>query len=341
MSAEEEGHAEGMTAIDIGVPVGAGDEHRHTIQCPEEVEQHGEGRAGGPVQIVEDEEQRLSPTRPPAPRRPHRRGARPGLVQSQPRHLPRRSSGRSQRSPSGTGYQRLGDQQAPQGLDERLVRERGQFVAPPVRNQGPCVVMDLFRERRQEAGLADPRLAGDQRQRPRTRRAPRSDPGCPSCPRARPSARSSRRGRRRAPTPLDFAPRRGSVGCRGAGRRAPHARRCCLDLDAFEHNLATMAARWPGTTLRPHVKAFKSTALAAPAGRRPGTRASAAPRSGRWRAWPRAGLGDDLLLANEVVDVAPARAPGRGRATGSRSRSTPTRRSRPRPRAASARCWST
>ena len=35
-----------------------------------------------------------------------------------------------------------------------------------------------------------------------------------------------------------------------------------VDLDAFDANVATMAARWPGPSLRPHVKAFKSTALA-------------------------------------------------------------------------------
>ena len=35
-----------------------------------------------------------------------------------------------------------------------------------------------------------------------------------------------------------------------------------VDLDAFDDNVATMADRWPGDTLRPHVKAFKSTALA-------------------------------------------------------------------------------
>ena len=36
-----------------------------------------------------------------------------------------------------------------------------------------------------------------------------------------------------------------------------------LDLDVVEANLASMAARWPGTTLRPHAKLFKSTAFAA------------------------------------------------------------------------------
>ena len=36
-----------------------------------------------------------------------------------------------------------------------------------------------------------------------------------------------------------------------------------VDLDAFEHNVATMSRAHPGRALRPHVKAFKSTALAA------------------------------------------------------------------------------
>ena len=36
-----------------------------------------------------------------------------------------------------------------------------------------------------------------------------------------------------------------------------------VDVHAFDRNVATMAKRWPGLTLRPHVKAFKSTALAA------------------------------------------------------------------------------
>jgi D-serine deaminase-like pyridoxal phosphate-dependent protein len=35
-----------------------------------------------------------------------------------------------------------------------------------------------------------------------------------------------------------------------------------VDADALDHNLATMATAHPGTTLRPHVKAHKCTALA-------------------------------------------------------------------------------
>jgi D-serine deaminase-like pyridoxal phosphate-dependent protein len=35
-----------------------------------------------------------------------------------------------------------------------------------------------------------------------------------------------------------------------------------VERGASDRNVATMAARWPGMRLRPHVKAFKSTALA-------------------------------------------------------------------------------
>jgi len=75
-----------------------------------------------------------------------------------------------------------------------------------------------------------------------------------------------------------------------------------VDIHAFDRNVAKMAARWPGTTLRPHVKAFKSTALAA--------RLAEAGHTGFCCATVRemvgmaaAGLGDDLLLANESLDL--------------------------------------
>ena len=54
-----------------------------------------------------------------------------------------------------------------------------------------------------------------------------------------------------------------------------------VDVHAFDRNVATMAKRWPGEPLRPHVKAFKSTALARPAGRERGTAGSAAPPCAR------------------------------------------------------------
>ncbi|CAN5794840.1 DSD1 family PLP-dependent enzyme [soil metagenome] len=74
-----------------------------------------------------------------------------------------------------------------------------------------------------------------------------------------------------------------------------------IDADAFEHNVATMAEAHPGPRLRPRVKAFKSTAMArrlAGAGHR--TFCCATPREMEGMA--AAGLGEDLLLANEVVD---------------------------------------
>ncbi len=71
----------------------------------------------------------------------------------------------------------------------------------------------------------------------------------------------------------------------------------------FDANRAAMDAVLPGRSLRPHVKAFKSTALAA--------RLAADGHTAFCAATPReiegmvaAGLGDDLLLANESLAVA-------------------------------------
>lgn len=74
-----------------------------------------------------------------------------------------------------------------------------------------------------------------------------------------------------------------------------------IDADVLDHNLAAMAALRPGATLRPHVKAHKCTALAAAQyahGHHSFT--CATPREVLGMA--AAGLGDDLLLANEVLD---------------------------------------
>ena len=75
-----------------------------------------------------------------------------------------------------------------------------------------------------------------------------------------------------------------------------------VDATAFEHNVATMAAALPGARMRPHVKAHKSTALAAhqaAAGHRAFTCATVR----EVECMAAAGLADDLLLANEVVDA--------------------------------------
>ena len=75
-----------------------------------------------------------------------------------------------------------------------------------------------------------------------------------------------------------------------------------VDIDALEHNLATMAARLPGALLRPHVKAHKSTALA-DLQRRYGHQHFTCATVREMIGMAHAGLGDDLLLANEVVDA--------------------------------------
>jgi D-serine deaminase-like pyridoxal phosphate-dependent protein len=74
-----------------------------------------------------------------------------------------------------------------------------------------------------------------------------------------------------------------------------------VDGAALDHNLATMAAARPGDQLRPHVKAHKTSALA----RRQaavGHRAFCAATPREIIGMAAAGLGDDLLLANETVD---------------------------------------
>lgn len=75
-----------------------------------------------------------------------------------------------------------------------------------------------------------------------------------------------------------------------------------VDGPALDRNLATMAAALPGDRLRPHVKAHKTTALAGrqrDAGHLGFTCATIREVEGM----AAAGLGHDLLLANEVVDA--------------------------------------
>jgi D-threonine aldolase len=75
-----------------------------------------------------------------------------------------------------------------------------------------------------------------------------------------------------------------------------------VDLAALDDNIAVMAAALPGGHLRPHVKAHKCTSLArrqAAAGHRAFTCATIRECEGM----AAAGLGEDLLLANEVLDA--------------------------------------
>jgi D-threonine aldolase len=75
-----------------------------------------------------------------------------------------------------------------------------------------------------------------------------------------------------------------------------------VDAQRLEDNIRTMADALPGDRMRPHVKAHKCTALA--------TRQAAAGHSGftcatvrEMEGMARAGLDNDLLLANEVADA--------------------------------------
>lgn len=80
-----------------------------------------------------------------------------------------------------------------------------------------------------------------------------------------------------------------------------------VDRAALDRNVGRMAAIRPGPALRPHVKAFKSTGLArvlAEAGHHAFCCATAREALGMHRA----GLGADLLLANELLDEGRLRA---------------------------------
>ena len=76
-----------------------------------------------------------------------------------------------------------------------------------------------------------------------------------------------------------------------------------IDAELLEHNLGEMSTRWPGRKLRPHVKAHKCTALAArQVGHGHSSFTCATPLE--VLGLVAAGVGDDLLLANESLDPA-------------------------------------
>jgi D-serine deaminase-like pyridoxal phosphate-dependent protein len=75
-----------------------------------------------------------------------------------------------------------------------------------------------------------------------------------------------------------------------------------VEAGLLEANLRTMADALPGGLLRPHVKAHKCTALAARQAAL-GNRAFTCATILEMEGMAEAGLGDDLLLANEVADA--------------------------------------
>lgn len=75
-----------------------------------------------------------------------------------------------------------------------------------------------------------------------------------------------------------------------------------VEKSCLEHNLRTMAEALPGPRLRPHVKAHKTTALAR-LQREAGSPGFTCATIREVEGMAAAGLGDDLLLANEVLDA--------------------------------------
>src|SRR6185312_10178892 len=124
--------------------------------------------------------------------------------------------------------------------------------------------------------------------------------------RRRPAARlpGVRRVRRTARPPRPGTPVRQRLSGTGVGMNIRDLSTPVLlvDADALEANLTDMAAHLPGPRLRPHVKAHKTTALAhrqAALGHTWFTCATVREVEGM----AKAGLGEDLLLANEVLDT--------------------------------------
>lgn len=92
-----------------------------------------------------------------------------------------------------------------------------------------------------------------------------------------------------------------------------------IELDALDHNIDAMARVRPGAALRSHVKAHKCTELARYAAERSGSTAFCCATVREMIGMAEAGLGADLLLANETLDVDRLRRlAGAGAATGSR-----------------------
>ena len=75
-----------------------------------------------------------------------------------------------------------------------------------------------------------------------------------------------------------------------------------VDLPTFESNLSRMSEALPGVSLRPHVKAFKSTSVAKRL-HKAGHIAFCCATIKEMEGMAAAGLSDDLLLANEVLDT--------------------------------------
>ncbi|MFN8050760.1 MAG: alanine racemase [Acidimicrobiales bacterium] len=77
-----------------------------------------------------------------------------------------------------------------------------------------------------------------------------------------------------------------------------------IDVDLLDHNIDTMATVRPGRSLRSHVKAHKCTELARHLAERAGSDTFCCATVREMSGMIAAGLGTDLLLANQSVDVA-------------------------------------
>jgi len=75
-----------------------------------------------------------------------------------------------------------------------------------------------------------------------------------------------------------------------------------IDLDLLDHNIDSMSTARPGATLRSHIKAHKCTSLARHSAQRSGSDRFCCATLREMEGMVAAGLGADLLLANETLD---------------------------------------
>ena len=148
---------ERVARAELGVARAAEQEQRDALRPGRQAAQQQQRRPIGPVQVVQDQHER-----------PHRRELleqlgdgveHPGAVSLR---VGGRLAGAARRELPEAVREHVGDRERRQRLREWLVRRRRLLLAAAVQHER-AGLLDRVRELRQQPGLADARLAGDQR----------------------------------------------------------------------------------------------------------------------------------------------------------------------------------
>ena len=225
-----------VAVVELGVAVGAEEHRAPRLRRPDQVAQHLQRRAVGPLQVVEHEQQRraggdLRQQRGQGVEQPLALDARLRLDRGAPRGRAelgqqRGEVGRARAEPLGGAGQRGAARPAAQHLEHRLVGARAGLVEAPEEDDR-AVAVDGARELGRQARLADPRVAGEQDEAALVadRRVPRLVQGAQRLLAADervPRRRGLQRGRQRAGRE---AGRRGRLGRRPVAAQQPRVER--------------------------------------------------------------------------------------------------------------------